>query len=101
MPAMKGFDIPGPADALGVGWVRLADGQQGTSPIWHKTGSGAGFMSYTAVLPQQRSAVFIVVSTVDLKMLARLTRAGNGLLRQLGQEVRETLGSQFDQQPCP
>ena len=101
MPAMKGFDIPGPADALGVGWVRLADGQQGTSPIWHKTGSGAGFMSYTALLPQQRSAVFIVVSTVDLKMLARLTRAGNGLLRQLGQEVRDTLGSQFDQQPCP
>ena len=101
MPAMKGFDIPGPADALGIGWVRLADGQQGTSPIWHKTGSGAGFMSYTALLPQQRSAVFIVVSTVDLKMLARLTRAGNGLLRQLGQEVRDTLGSQFDQQPCP
>jgi D-alanyl-D-alanine-carboxypeptidase/D-alanyl-D-alanine-endopeptidase len=100
MPVMKGFDIPGPADALGIGWVRLADGQQGTSPIWHKTGSGAGFMSYTALLPQQRSAVFIVVSTVDLKMLARMTRAGNGLLRQLGQEVLDTLGSQFNQQPC-
>ena len=101
MPAMKGFDIPGPADALGIGWVRLADGQQASAPIWHKTGSGAGFMSYTALLPRQRSAVFIVVSKVDLKMLARLTRAGNVLLRELGQEVLAQAGSGFEPLPCP
>ena len=101
MPVMKGFDFPGPADALGLGWVRLGDGQQASSPLWHKTGSGAGFMSYTAILPVPRSAVFIVVSKVDMKMLPRLTRAGNALLRQLGQEVSDTLGSQFNQQPCP
>lgn len=101
MPVMKGFDFPGPADALGLGWVRLGDGQQASSPLWHKTGSGAGFMSYTAILPVPRSAVFIVVSKVDMKMLPRLTRAGNALLRQLGQEVLDTLGSQFNQQPCP
>lgn len=101
MPVMKGFDFPGPADALGLGWVRLGDGQQASSPLWHKTGSGAGFMSYTAILPAPRSAVFIVVSKVDMKMLPRLTRAGNALLRQLGQEVLDTVGSQFNQQPCP
>ncbi|WP_308920301.1 D-alanyl-D-alanine-carboxypeptidase/endopeptidase AmpH [Janthinobacterium sp. J1-1] len=101
MPVMKGFDFPGPADALGLGWVRLGDGQQTSSPLWHKTGSGAGFMSYTAILPAPRSAVFIVVSKVDMKMLPRLTRAGNALLRQLGQEVLDTVGSQFNQQPCP
>lgn len=101
MPVMKGFDFPGPADALGLGWVRLDDGQQARSPIWHKTGSGAGFMSYTAVLPVPRSAVFIVVNKVDMKMLPRLARAGNMLLRQLGQEVHELVGSQLDQQPCP
>ena len=101
MPVMKGFDFPGPADALGLGWVRLGDGQQASSPLWHKTGSGAGFMSYTAILPVPRSAVFIVVSKVDMKMLPRLTRAGNALLRQLGQEVLDTVGSQFNQQPCP
>ncbi|OBV41563.1 D-alanyl-D-alanine-carboxypeptidase/endopeptidase AmpH [Janthinobacterium psychrotolerans] len=101
MPAMKGFDIPGPADALGIGWVRLADGRQHSAPIWHKTGSGAGFMSYTALLPRQRSAVFVVVSKVDLKMLARMTRAGNVLLRQLGDEVLAQVGSGFDQLPCP
>ena len=96
MPVMKGFDFPGPADALGLGWVRLGDGQQASSPIWHKTGSGAGFMSYTAILPAPRSAVFIVVNKVDMKMLPRLTRAGNTLLRQLGQEMHELVGSQFD-----
>lgn len=101
MPVMKGFDFPGPADALGLGWVRLGDGQQASSPLWHKTGSGAGFMSYTAILPAPRSAVFIVVSKVDMKMLPRMTRAGNALLRQLGQEVLDTQGSQFNQQPCP
>ena len=101
MPVMKGFDFPGPADALGLGWVRLGDGQQASSPLWHKTGSGAGFMSYTAILPVPRSAVFIVVSKVEMKMLPRLTRAGNALLRQLGQEVLDTVGSQFNQQPCP
>ena len=58
-------------------------------------------MSYTAVLPVPRSAVFVVVSKVDMKMLPRLARAGNALLRQLGQEVHELVGSQFDQQPCP
>lgn len=101
MPVMKGFDFPGPADALGLGWVRLGDGQQASSPLWHKTGSGAGFMSYTAILPVPRSAVFIVVSKVDMKMLPRLTHAGNALLRQLGLEMSDTLGSQFNQQPCP
>lgn len=100
MPAMKGFDIPGPADALGIGWVRLNDGQQGTAPIWHKTGSGAGFMSYTAVLPQQRSAVFIVASKVDMQMLARMTRAGNALLRELGQEARDMVGGDVAQASC-
>ncbi|MGK5023636.1 D-alanyl-D-alanine-carboxypeptidase/endopeptidase AmpH [Janthinobacterium sp. RB2R34] len=101
MPAMKGFDMPGPADALGIGWVRLADGQQAASPIWHKTGSGAGFMSYTALLPQQRSAIFVVVSKVDMKMLPRMARAGQNLLRQLGQEVLAQVGSEFNQMACP
>lgn len=101
MPAMKGFDIPGPADALGIAWVRLADGRQATSPIWHKTGSGAGFISYTALLPRQRSAVFIVLSKVDMKLLARITRAGNALLRQLGQEAVDQPGGETDPIPCP
>lgn len=47
-----GMDVPGKADALGLGWVYMApkDGRPG---ILQKTGGGGGFITYMAMIPQK------------------------------------------------
>jgi D-alanyl-D-alanine-carboxypeptidase/D-alanyl-D-alanine-endopeptidase len=46
-----GMDVPGKADALGMGWVYMAP-KNGRPGIIQKTGGGGGFITYMAMIPQ-------------------------------------------------
>ena len=51
---IKGMDVAGEADGLGLGWVYLAP--VGDIPaIYQKTGGGGGFNTYMAMIPEKIS----------------------------------------------
>jgi D-alanyl-D-alanine-carboxypeptidase/D-alanyl-D-alanine-endopeptidase len=62
-----GMDVPGKADALGLGWVYMApkDGHPG---IIQKTGGGGGFITYMAMIPQSNVGVFVVITRSPLRV---------------------------------
>lgn len=70
-----GMDVPGKADALGLGWVYMApkDGRPG---IIQKTGGGGGFITYMAMIPQYNIGAFVVVTRSPL---TRFTNMSDGL----------------------
>lgn len=63
-----GMDVPGKADALGLGWVYMApkDGRPG---IIQKTGGGGGFITYMAMIPQYNIGAFVVVTRSPSRVL--------------------------------
>ena len=54
--SLKGMDVPGQADALGLGWVYMAP-KDGLPGIIQKTGGGGGFITYMAMIPAKTSGV--------------------------------------------
>ncbi len=54
------MDVPGKADALGLGWVYMAP-KEGRGII-QKTGGGGGFITYMAMIPQKNIGAFVVVT---------------------------------------
>lgn len=55
----EGMDKGGVASGIGYGWVELA-AAGGRPRIMQKTGGGLGFLSYMALVPEQRVGVFLV-----------------------------------------
>lgn len=60
-----GMDVPGKADALGLGWVYMAP-KEGRPGIIQKTGGGGGFITYMAMIPQKNIGAFVVVTRSPL-----------------------------------
>lgn len=79
---VEGMDVPGKADALGMGWVYLAprDGRPG---IIQKTGGGGGFITYMAMVPQSNVGVFVVVTRSPLTRFTPMSDGVNNLLSEL------------------
>ena len=59
------MDVPGKADALGLGWVYMAP-KEGRPGIIQKTGGGGGFITYMAMIPQKNIGAFVVVTRSPL-----------------------------------
>ncbi|ROR13457.1 D-alanyl-D-alanine-carboxypeptidase/endopeptidase AmpH [Erwinia sp. JUb26] len=79
---VEGMDVPGRADALGMGWVYMAprDGRPG---IIEKTGGGGGFITYMAMVPQYSVGVFIVVARSNESRFTPMSDGVNNLLTEM------------------
>ncbi|MFE4109608.1 D-alanyl-D-alanine-carboxypeptidase/endopeptidase AmpH [Kosakonia sp. YIM B13611] len=77
-----GMDVPGKADALGLGWVYMApkDGHPG---IIQKTGGGGGFITYMAMVPQHNVGVFVVMTRSPLTRFTSMSDGANDLVSEL------------------
>ncbi|EOC0551003.1 D-alanyl-D-alanine-carboxypeptidase/endopeptidase AmpH [Cronobacter sakazakii] len=77
-----GMDVPGKADALGLGWVYMApkDGRPG---IIQKTGGGGGFITYMAMSPQSNIGAFVVVTRSPLTRFTNMSDGINDLVTEL------------------
>ncbi len=79
---VEGMDVPGRADALGMGWVYMAP-KMGRPGIIQKTGGGGGFITYMAMVPQHNIGVFVVVTRSPLSRFTPMSDGVNNLLAEL------------------
>lgn len=77
-----GMDVPGKADALGLGWVYMAP-KEGHPGIIQKTGGGGGFITYIAMVPQQNVGVFVVITRSPLTRFINMSDGVNDLVSAL------------------
>lgn len=77
-----GMDVPGKADALGLGWVYMAP-KNGRPGIVQKTGGGGGFITYMAMVPQSNVGVFVVVTRSPLTRFVNMSDGVNDLVSEL------------------
>lgn len=79
---VEGMDVPGRADALGMGWLYMAprDGRPG---IIEKTGGGGGFITYMAMVPQYSVGLFVVVARTSESQFKEMSDGVNNLLSEL------------------
>lgn len=79
---IKGMDVAGQADGLGLGWVYLAP-QDNVPAIYQKTGGGGGFNTYMAMIPEQNIAVFVVITRKEKSKFSPLPDGVNALVSEL------------------
>ncbi|WP_312743019.1 D-alanyl-D-alanine-carboxypeptidase/endopeptidase AmpH [Cedecea neteri] len=77
-----GMDVPGKADALGMGWVWMSP-KEGRPGIIQKTGGGGGFITYMAMVPQNNVGVFVVVTRSPLTRFVNMSDGVNDLVTEL------------------
>ena len=81
---VTGMDVPGKADALGLGWVYMAP-KNGRPGIIQKTGGGGGFITYMAMIPQQNVGAFVVVTRSPLTRFKNMSDGINDLVVELSE----------------
>ncbi len=79
---VEGMDVPGRADALGMGWVYMAP-REGRPGIIEKTGGGGGFITYMAMVPQYSVGVFVVVARSNETRFTPMSDGVNNLLTEM------------------
>ena len=58
---MVGMDHAGKADALGLAWVYMGP-KKGLPAMYQKTGGGGGYLTYIAINPQNKVAIFVAMA---------------------------------------
>lgn len=79
---VAGMDVPGRADALGLGWVYMSP-KEGRPGIIQKTGGGGGFITYMAMVPQHNIGVFVVVTRSPQTRFINMSDGVHALLSEL------------------
>ncbi|WP_156171445.1 serine hydrolase, partial [Yersinia massiliensis] len=82
LTSLKGMDVAGQADALGLGWVYMAPNAD-LPGIMQKTGGGGGFITYMAMIPEKNIGVFVVVTRTQLTKFSNMSDGVNQLVAQL------------------
>lgn len=77
-----GMDVPGKADALGLGWVYMSP-KNGRPGIIQKTGGGGGFITYMAMNPEANVGAFVVVTRSPLTRFTNMSDGINNLVTEL------------------
>lgn len=85
-----GMDVPGRADALGLGWVYMAP-KNGRPGIIQKTGGGGGFITYMAMIPQSNVGVFVVVTRSPLTRFTNMSDGVNQLVVELSENKPQVI----------
>jgi D-alanyl-D-alanine-carboxypeptidase/D-alanyl-D-alanine-endopeptidase len=79
---VEGMDVPGRADAIGMGWVYMGP-KNGRPGIIQKTGGGGGFITYIAMVPQHNVGVFVVITRSPLTRFTAMSDGVNDMLAEL------------------
>ncbi len=79
---VEGMDVPGRADAIGMGWVYMGP-KSGRPGIIQKTGGGGGFITYMAMVPQHNVGVFVVITRSPLTRFTAMSDGVNDMLAEL------------------
>jgi D-alanyl-D-alanine-carboxypeptidase/D-alanyl-D-alanine-endopeptidase len=82
--SVKGLDVVGTADAVGLGWIYMKP-QPGRPAMLQKTGGGGGFLSYIAMLPGQNVGVFVSITYTGQTSFRSMSNAVHQLLAKLDQ----------------
>jgi len=82
LTSLKGMDVPGLANSLGLGWVYMAP-KDGLPGIMQKTGGGGGFITYMAMVPEKNIGVFVVVTRSELTQFKNMSNGVNQLVADL------------------
>lgn len=80
--ALKGMDVAGEAQAIGLGWISL-DANGTTPAIIEKTGGGGGFITYVALVPAEKVAVFVALTRTSATKFRAMSDKVNALVAAL------------------
>lgn len=84
---VTGMDVPGRADALGLGWVYMS-AKNGRPGIIQKTGGAGGFITYIAMVPEKNVGAFVVVTRSPHTRFSSMSNGINDLVTELsGQSI--------------
>lgn len=61
LKSMEGLSHAGDPTGIGLGWIQLGDPET-PSALLEKTGAGAGFMTYLAIMPKRQTGIFVAVT---------------------------------------
>ena len=81
LTSVAGLDHAGDPTGIGLGWIHTP-GSNGTDII-EKTGGGAGFLTYIALLPAQHLAIFVAATDGAVETHINLFRNANNVLLTL------------------
>jgi D-alanyl-D-alanine-carboxypeptidase/D-alanyl-D-alanine-endopeptidase len=59
--SLRGMDVAGQADELGLGWIRMQE-KPDSPEIIQKTAGGGGFIGYVAIAPKHDVAVWVALT---------------------------------------
>ncbi len=82
------MDVPGRADALGLGWVYMKP-KNGHPGIIQKTGGGGGFITDMAMNPQANVGAFVVVTRSPLTRFNNMSDGINDLVSELSRRTAQ------------
>jgi D-alanyl-D-alanine-carboxypeptidase/D-alanyl-D-alanine-endopeptidase len=81
LASVSGLDHAGDPTGVGLGWIHTA-GSNNTD-IVEKTGGGAGFLTYIAMLPAQHIGIFLAATDGAVETHLNVFRNANNLLLTL------------------
>lgn len=90
-----GMDVPGKADALGLGWVYMAP-KNGRPGIIQKTGGGGGFITYMAMIPQSNVGAFVVVTRSPNTRFINMSDGINNLVAELSANKEQVVSASLN-----
>ncbi len=81
LTSVGGLDHAGDPTGIGLGWIHTP-GTNGADLV-EKTGGGAGFLTYIAMLPAQHLAIFVAATDGSVETHVNLFRNSNNVLLAL------------------
>jgi len=82
LESVQGLNHAGEPTGIGLAWVQLGDPNT-PSTILQKTGGGAGFYNYIALIPQRQTGIFLTITDNDRDSQIDLLPETNRLLAAL------------------
>jgi D-alanyl-D-alanine-carboxypeptidase/D-alanyl-D-alanine-endopeptidase len=86
LASISGLDHAGDPTGIGLGWIHTAGSSltgQSAVDIIEKTGGGAGFLTYIAMLPAQHIGIFVAATDGAVETHLNLFRNANNVLLSL------------------
>jgi len=82
LQSVQGLNHAGEPTGIGLAWLQLGDPNT-PSAILQKTGGGAGFYNYIALIPQRQTGIFLTITDSDRDSQIDLLPETNKLLAAL------------------
>lgn len=82
LTSLKGMDVAGQADGLGLGWVLMQPTPDRVGML-QKTGGAGGFITYMAIVPEKNIGVFVVMTRGEKTRFRTMSDGVNKLITDL------------------